>query len=80
MFEKSGSSLPRVSLCARRATGYRVKVQVPGESESRVFGLFADDQATLTGLPVGVALTVTIVAHNGFGDGPAGTPATIPLA
>lgn len=65
---------------ARRATGYRVKVQVPGEAEARVFGLFADDQATLTGLPVGVALTVTIVAHNASGDGPASAPAAITLA
>ncbi|MEO5914763.1 MAG: fibronectin type III domain-containing protein [Luteolibacter sp.] len=65
---------------ARRATGYRVKVQVPGEPEPRSFGLFADDQTTLTGLPLGVLLTVTITAHNESGDGPASTPATITLS
>lgn len=64
---------------ARRATGYRVKIQVPGEPEPRSFGLFADDQTTLTGLPLGVLLTVTIAAHNERGDGPDGTPATITL-
>jgi hypothetical protein len=64
---------------SRRATGYRVKIQVPGEPEPRAFGLFADDQATVPGLPPGVLLTVTITAHNASGDGTASTPATISL-
>ena len=64
---------------ARRATGYRVKVQVTGEPQPRTFGLFADDQATLTGLPLGVLLTVTVTAHNEWGDGTAGAPAAITL-
>lgn len=64
---------------ARRATGYRVKVQVPGEAEPRTFGLFADDQSTLTALPLGVALTVTITAHKEWGDGAAGAPGSITL-
>lgn len=64
---------------ARRATGYRVKVQVSGEPEPRTFGLFADDQATLTGLPLGVSLSVTVTAHNEWGDGAAGAPGFITL-
>lgn len=64
---------------ARRATGYRVKIKVPGEPQPRVFGLFADDQTTLTGLPIGVLLTVTIIAHNEWGDGTAGAPVSITL-
>lgn len=64
---------------ARRATGYRVKVQVSSESEPRVFGLFADDQTTITGLPLGVLLNVTVAAHNDAGDGPASMPALITL-
>lgn len=64
---------------ARRATGYRVKVQVPGEPEPRVFGLFPDDQTTLTDLPLGVVLSVTITAHNEWGDGTASAPAGITL-
>lgn len=35
---------------ARRATGCRVKIRIPGETGPRVFGSSADDQATLTGL------------------------------
>ena len=65
---------------ARRATGYRVKIQVPGEPEPRLHGLFPDDQTTLTGLPLGVLLTVTIIAHNASGDGPESEPATITLS
>jgi len=65
---------------ARRATGYRVKLQVPGEPEPRLHGLFPDDQTTLTGLPLGVLLTVTIIAHNASGDGPESAPGTITLS
>ena len=65
---------------ARRATGYRVKIQVPGEPEPRLHGLFPDDQTTLTGLPLGVLLTVTIIAHNASGDGPESEPGTITLS
>ena len=66
--------------CPLRATGYRVKIQVPGEPEPRLHGLFPDDQTTLTGLPLGVLLTVTIIAHNTSGDGPESEPATITLS
>lgn len=64
---------------ARRATGYRVAVQVTGEPEPRIFGLFYDDQTALPDLPLGVLLTVTVTAHNSWGDGTASTPATITL-
>ncbi|MEO5915458.1 MAG: fibronectin type III domain-containing protein [Luteolibacter sp.] len=64
---------------ARRATGYRVKIQVPGEPQPRTFGLFADDQTTLTGLPSGVVLTATVIGHNESGDGPASSSASITL-
>lgn len=64
---------------ARRATGYRVKVQVTGEAQPHTFGLFADDQTTLIGLPLGVVLTVTVTAHNEWGDGASGAPGSITL-
>ena len=54
---------------ARRGTGYRVKVQVEGEAEARMFGLFEDHQAAIRGLPLGMALVVTVIAHNEAGDG-----------
>jgi hypothetical protein len=53
---------------SRRATGYRVRIQVTGEAQPRFFGLFADDQTTVTGLPIGPMLAVTIIAHNEAGD------------
>ncbi|MES2438449.1 MAG: fibronectin type III domain-containing protein [Verrucomicrobiota bacterium] len=65
---------------ARRATSYRVKIQVAGEPLPRLFGLFADDQATLTGLPSGTLLTVTVIAHNAAGYSADSPPATITLA
>jgi hypothetical protein len=65
---------------ARRATGYRVKVQVAGEAEPRSYPLVSEDQTTLNGLPLGVLLTVTVAAHNDKGDGPESAPATITLA
>lgn len=65
---------------SRRATGYRVKILVTGETEPRLFGLFADDQTTITALPLGAALTVTIIAHNEAGDSAESPPATITLA
>lgn len=65
---------------SRRATGYRVKLQVPGEPQPRVFGLFPDDQTTLTGLPTGTLLSVTIIAHNESGDSAPSQPATITLS
>lgn len=64
---------------SRRATSYRVKIQVAGETEPRLFGLFEDDQATIHGLPLGVLLTITIIAHNAAGDSQESTPATITL-
>jgi hypothetical protein len=65
---------------ARRATGYRVKIQVAGEAQPRIFGLFADDQSTLTGLPTGKLLTVTLIAHNEAGDSAESSPVTITLS
>jgi hypothetical protein len=53
---------------SRRATGYRVRIQVTGEAQPRLFGLFADDQTTVTGLPIGPLLAVAIIAHNEAGD------------
>jgi hypothetical protein len=52
----------------------------PSEPEPRLHGLFPDDQTTLTDLPLGVLLTVTIIAHNASGDGPESAPATITLS
>jgi hypothetical protein len=37
------------------------------------------DQTTLTGLPLGDPLTVTIIAHNTSGDGPESEAANITL-
>lgn len=65
---------------SRRATGYRVKIQVTGEAQPRLFGLFADDQTTVTGLPVGPLLSVTLIAHNEAGDSAESAPATITLS
>jgi len=65
---------------ARRATGYRVKVQVAGEAQPRMFGIFPDDQTTLTQLPLGKALTVSVIAHNEAGDGPESAPMVTTLA
>ena len=65
---------------SRRATGYRVKIQVTGEAQPRLLGIFADDQTTVTGLPVGKLLTVTIIAHNEAGDSAESAPATITLS
>lgn len=65
---------------SRRATSYRVKIAVEGETEPRVFGLFSDDQAAIAGLPLAKLLTVTIVAHNEAGDSAASEPASITLA
>jgi hypothetical protein len=65
---------------ARRATGYRVKVQVAGEAKPREFPLVTDDQTTLAALPLGKLLTITVAAHNDAGDGPDSNPATITLA
>ena len=64
---------------SRRATGYRVKIQVTGEAQPRLFGLFADDQTTVTGLPLGPVLTVTIIAHNEAGDSAESPAATLTL-
>ena len=64
---------------ARRATGYRVKIQVAGEAEPRVQPLEPVDQAFIPGLPTGVLLTVTVAAHNAAGDGAECAPATITL-
>ena len=65
---------------ARRATGYRVKIQVAGEPEPRTYPLVSEDQTTITGLPLGVLLTVTVAAHNQAGDSAESAPATITLA
>lgn len=65
---------------SRRATGYRVFVQVAGEPQPRSFGIFADDQTVLAGLPLAKLLTVTVVAHNDAGDSPASVPATLTLS
>ena len=70
---------PNSSYCPPRHR-LRVKIQVPGEPAPRLHGLFPDDQTTLTGLPLGVLLTVTIIAHNASGDGPESEPATITLS
>jgi hypothetical protein len=64
---------------SRRATGYRVKIQVTGEAQPRYFGIFADDQTTVTGLPVGPVLAVAIIAHNEAGDSAESAVATITL-
>lgn len=64
---------------SRRALNYRVKLVVAGETEPRLFGLYSDDQTTLTGLPTGKLLTVTVIAHNEAGDSAESTPATITL-
>jgi hypothetical protein len=64
---------------ARRATGYRVKIQVTGEPQPRLFGLFADDQTSVTGLPIGPLITVTIIAHNEAGDSADSATTTLTL-
>lgn len=64
---------------ARRATGYRVKVRVTGETQPRTYGIFPDDQTVIPLLPLGVLLTVSVIAHNESGDGPASSTATILL-
>lgn len=65
---------------SRRATGYRVKILVAGEPQPRLFGLFADDQTTVTALPLGKLLTVTLIAHNEAGDSAESASAVITLA
>ena len=65
---------------SRRASGYRMKIRVTGEAQPRLFGLFADEQTTVTGLPVGPVLSVTIIAHNEAGDSAESTAVTITLS
>ena len=64
---------------SRRATGYRVKIQVTGEPQPRLYGIFSDDQTTVTGLPLGPSVAVTIIAHNEAGDSAESPAATITL-
>ena len=65
---------------SRRANNYRVKILVAGEPQPRLFGLFTDDQTTITALPLGAVLTVTVIAHNEAGDSAESTPAAITLS
>lgn len=56
-----------------------MKIQVAGEAEPRLFGLFEDDQAAIPSLPLGLLLTVTIIAHNEAGDSAESAAVTITL-
>ncbi len=64
---------------SRRATGYRVRIQVTGEAQPRFFGIFADDQTTVTGLPIGPLFAVAVIAHNEAGDSAESAVANITL-
>jgi hypothetical protein len=64
---------------ARRATRYRVFKQVPGTDPApvEITSTVTDSQYTLTGLPTGTAVQITVTAVNDAGDGALSATASI---